>query len=76
MIKTFKKKTNKLFKDLSNTTSNSEPNSVTKKESYSSIYSLSFRKGMNFVGKFARGVKEFYNEINPATLTGKLFRII
>jgi hypothetical protein len=27
---------------------------------------------MNYVGKLARGFKEFYNEINPATLTGKI----
>jgi phosphatidate phosphatase PAH1 len=27
---------------------------------------------MNYVGKFARGIKEFYNEINPATLTGAI----
>lgn len=25
---------------------------------------------MNFVGRVAKGVKDFYNEINPATLTG------
>jgi phosphatidate phosphatase LPIN len=27
---------------------------------------------MNFVGKMARGFKDFYNEINPATLTGAI----
>ncbi len=27
--------------------------------------------GMNFVGRVAKGVKDFYNEINPATLTGR-----
>ena len=27
---------------------------------------------MNYVGKLARGFKEFYNEINPATLTGAI----
>jgi hypothetical protein len=36
-----------------------------------SSYSLSLRKGMNYLGSFTRGVKDFYYEINPATLTGK-----
>lgn len=32
----------------------------------------SFLSGMNFVGRVAKGVKDFYNEINPATLTGAI----
>jgi phosphatidate phosphatase PAH1 len=31
---------------------------------------------MNYVGKLARGFKEFYNEINPATLTGAIDAVV
>jgi len=48
------------------------PNSTPKK---SSTYPLSFVSGMNYIGSVARGVKKLYNEINPATLTGKYIKI-
>jgi len=52
------------------------PNSDSTKDSTSSsslTYPLSsIKSGMNFVGRVARGVKEFYMEINPATLTGAI----
>lgn len=38
--------------------------------SYSRSYS--WLRGMNYIGKMAQGVKSFYNEMNPATLTGAI----
>ena len=60
--------------DTSTTATTLTPNSATTPTRYNSLYSYSssFLKGMNYVGKLARGFKEFYNEINPATLTGAI----
>ncbi len=47
---------------------NNTPTDTKQLSSSSSYWSL--RNGMNFVGRLAKGVKEFYNEMNTATLTG------
>lgn len=47
------------------------PASSTPSTPSTSSYSFSILKGMNYIGRVAQGVKDFYYEINPATLTGK-----
>ena len=56
--------------DLDKTSNSSTPQQTTPSKSGSSVYPISFLSSMNFVGRVAKGVKDFYNEINPATLTG------
>ena len=53
---------------------NNTPTDTKQLSSSSSYWSL--RNGMNFVGRLAKGVKEFYNEMNTATLTGWFYIFI
>lgn len=52
--------------------SSSANSTPTQASSISSSYSRSWLRGMNYIGKMAQGVKSFYNEMNPATLTGAI----
>ena len=71
MTKQNKKQKSQIDKPLDKANS-VQPETPTK----SSPYSFSFKQGMNFVRKGLSVAQQFYNEINPATLTGNtLFQL-
>jgi hypothetical protein len=55
---------------INSSTALNDSNANASKNKISSTYPL-FASSMYFVGRMFKNVKDYYNEINPATLTGR-----